>query len=226
MASARQIGPTATPPQARGNVRVLSPKVTDDELLAMFHRGAPQAPALLFDRYEADVNRLVWRFLGADRDHDDLVQQVFMDVLAGVSRVREASGLRGWIVCLTVNKVRTELRKRRVRRLFYGGSSDSVPHPEHNDDHEARDSLRRMYALLDQLAANERLAFVLRYIEGMPLAQAAEACSCSLATIKRHLQRAERHFVALAADDPDLSERLRSGGRWGTGEPIAEGGES
>jgi RNA polymerase sigma-70 factor (ECF subfamily) len=118
------------------------------------------------------------------------------------------------MVCLTVNKVRSELRKRRVRRWFHGGSTNDVPEPKHIDDHDAREALRRTYAILDGLAANERLAFVLRHIEGVPLAEAADACSCSLATIKRYLARAERRFVERAEKDPVLRERLRAGTRF------------
>lgn len=170
--------------------------------------------AALFDRFEKDVNRLVWRFLGADADHDDLVQQVFMEALVGVKKVRESGGLRGWMVCLTVNKVRSELRRRRVRRWFSGGATSDAPEPKHVDDHDAREALQRTYAVLDELAANQRLVFVLRYIEGLPLAEVAEACSCSLATVKRHLQRAEGRFVERAKKDPVLRERLRCGTRF------------
>jgi RNA polymerase sigma-70 factor (ECF subfamily) len=73
--------------------------------------------------------------------------------------------------------------------------------------------LRRTYALLDAIPADERIAFALRYVDGMELTEAAAACGCSLATVKRRISRAEQKFVELARGDALLSERIE-GGRW------------
>jgi RNA polymerase sigma-70 factor (ECF subfamily) len=53
------------------------------------------------------------------------------------------------------------------------------------------------------------MAFVLRYVHGCDLAETAEACNCSLATIKRKLSRAEAKFSILVDADPVLRESLR-----------------
>ena len=58
-------------------------------------------------------------------------------------------------------------------------------------------------SILDRLPVDERLAFALRYINGLELVAVAAACDVSLATVKRRLQRAERSFVAAAKRRPD-----------------------
>ena len=88
----------------------------DDRLLAALKAGNVAAAGAFFDRYEAEVNRLVWRFLGADPEHDDVVQSVFCAALAGVRKVRKASALHAWLVSVTINTVRAEIRHRRRRR--------------------------------------------------------------------------------------------------------------
>lgn len=181
-------------------------------VLEMAQAGDPRTGAALFDRYEAQVNRIVWRVLGADEAHDDLVQQVFIALLKGLGRVREAEALDGWVAVVTINTVRSEIRRRRIRRLWTRdeplaldlAEAPAVPH-------EARELLRRTYAVLDKLPADERIAFGLRFIDEMPLAEVAAACGCSLATIKRRLQSAQARFRRLAAKDPALAERLRLG---------------
>jgi RNA polymerase sigma-70 factor (ECF subfamily) len=80
---------------------------------------------------------------------------------------------------------------------------------------DAGEALRATYAVLEQLAVDERIAFVLRFIEGMELKEGAVACSVSLATFKRRLARAEERFTELARSSPVLRDWLEGGSRWG-----------
>lgn len=178
-------------------------------LLQMARRGDPRTGEALFDRCEAQVNRIVWRVLGADEAHDDVVQQVFVALLKGLAGVRDPEAAAGWVAAVTVNTVRSELRRRRLRRLWMSAASEAVELAEAPAaPHEARELLRRTYAVLAKLPADERIAFGLRFIDEMPLVEVAEACGCSLATIKRRLQAARQRFRRLAERDPMLAERL------------------
>jgi RNA polymerase sigma-70 factor (ECF subfamily) len=51
--------------------------------------------------------------------------------------------------------------------------------------------LKGVYALLDRLPTEQRIALVLRRVEGMELAEIATAMKLSLATVKRRLVLAE-----------------------------------
>ena len=55
------------------------------------------------------------------------------------------------------------------------------------------------------MPADQRIAFSLRYIEGMSLHEVAEAAGCSLATIKRRLTRAQAAFLEASRKDPLLA---------------------
>lgn len=179
------------------------------EVLRMARRGDPRTGAALFDLCEAQVNRIVWRVLGADEGHDDVVQQVFVALLRGVSRVRDPEALAGWVAAVTVNTVRSEIRRRKIRRLWLHNDPVALDLAEAPAaSHEARELLRRTYAVLAKLPADERIAFGLRFIDEMPLTEVAAACGCSLATVKRRLQAAQARFRRLAERDPELAERL------------------
>ncbi len=189
---------------------------SDEQLLELVRSGAPQAGRLLYDRFSGDVHRLVWRVLGADIEHDDIVQAAFTQIFRAVSSVREAERLRSFIVAIAVNVARSELRRRRV--WFKFNARDEVPNGSewvHIDDHEARILVERTYAVLERLSADERVTFVLRFMEEHKVAEVAELCGCSLATANRRIARAERRFRFFADKDPTLSERLRQSPRWG-----------
>lgn len=184
---------------------------TDAQLLEWMASGHPQATRALYDRFADDIHRLVWHVLGADTDHDDIVQQSFAQVLQGVGKVRESERLGSWVASVVVNTARNELRRRRFRRAFGLGGTARPPEYTHVDDHEARDLVRRIYSLLDRFPVDERIAFVLRHVEGRKLGEVAQTCGCSLATINRRLARAQARFKRLAGNDEALAERLKRG---------------
>ncbi|MBX7079792.1 MAG: sigma-70 family RNA polymerase sigma factor [Nannocystaceae bacterium] len=199
-----------SPANASPRVQVLPFAGDDAELLALLRRGGAAAAALLHDRFAGDVHRVVARCLGPDADRDDVVHDAFVQILRGVGRVREAAGLRGWVVAVAANTARSELRRRRFRRLFW--SADPAPEPGVGDgDPEARDLLRRIYDHLDRMPTDERIAFVLRHIERHELTEVAKIVGCSLATAKRRIARASARFAALATSDPELARRFGGG---------------
>ncbi len=192
--------------------RARDPEIDAERLLVMARAGDPRTGAALFDRCEAQVNRLVWRVLGADEAHDDVVQQVFVALLAGIKRLREPAALEGWVVVVTINTVRSEIRRRRIRRLWLHSAPEAIELAEAPaPSHEARELLHRTYVALERLPADERIAFTLRFIDEQPLTAVAAACDCSLATIKRRISSAQARFRRHAERDPVLAERLRAG---------------
>jgi RNA polymerase sigma-70 factor (ECF subfamily) len=81
---------------------------------------------------------------------------------------------------------------------------------------EIQDAMRATYAVLEKLSPDERIAFALRYVDGMELTEVAAACGRSLATIKRVLARAGVRFEAEARRHPVLLAWLEGGTRWAT----------
>lgn len=179
-------------PRPKESIAVLSFRGTDQELLERLHREGSGAAGLLYDRFAEEVNGLVWRLLGPDADREDIVQGVFYRLLKHVGRVRDADKLASWVRSIVVNTVYSELRKRKVRRLFF--ATESLEPEQFFDARvsvESRDLLSKVYGEMDRMSVADRLAFSLRYIEGKQLSEVAELCGCSLATIKRRIQRAE-----------------------------------
>jgi RNA polymerase sigma-70 factor, ECF subfamily len=190
-----------------------SEECDDRDLVAGLRANDSNAPGKLFDRYGSLVNKVLLHTLGSSADHDDLVQETFIEVLRSIGSLRDENALRAWITTIAIRVARGELRRRRVRRFFLL-ASDDVPDVTHEDDHVARDMLRATWKVLNSLSPDERLAFTVRYIHGDELTVVADACGCSLATVKRWLHRAEQRFVALCKQHPELAQRIAQGGRW------------
>lgn len=199
-------------------VRLASPGRSDDEIVKAVVAGEPWAAAALLDRYGAMVERLVRRVMGHDQELADLVHDAFATILASIHQVRDGDAVKGWIAQIAVHTAHHAIRRRRARRWLCFWKSDTEPPVEPTTEPAVgpRDALRRVYQVLEHLPADERVAFVLRFLEDMTVNEVAEACDVSLATIKRRLARAERRFVAAAQHDAVLRVWLMEGDRWTT----------
>ena len=214
----RQMGLAVT--ASRRDLRGASqgvPFVGDDAALIQGLRtGNPSAGASLCERYGPHALRVLARILGDDSELEDLQQDVLLRAMRSAATVEHAASLKGWISIIAVNVARTTLKRRALRRWLTLRPWNELPEVEAPDVEEEILALRRTYALLGRMAAMDRIVFALRIIEGMELAELAEACEISLATAKRRLARAEQRFTAMASKDPILGEWLKGGSRWGT----------
>ncbi|MBW2736951.1 MAG: hypothetical protein JRH20_31600 [Deltaproteobacteria bacterium] len=62
-------------------------KGDDQALLERLRDGGEAAAGLLYERFSSDVSRMIWRLLGADSEHEDLANEVFVKILVSVRRV-------------------------------------------------------------------------------------------------------------------------------------------
>jgi RNA polymerase sigma-70 factor (ECF subfamily) len=184
------------------------------ELVDRVLQDPPAGLAALHGRFAKDVNRLVWRLLGADAEHEDIVQQVFLQMLRSIHHLRDAERLNLWVRSITVNVVRSELRRRTVRRAFLREHQEVQFHGDLSHEVEVRELVRASVELLQKMPDRERVVFVLYQVEGLSLPEVAELCGYSLMTAKRRLSDARRRFEVLLAHRPALRDKLaqREGG--------------
>jgi RNA polymerase sigma-70 factor (ECF subfamily) len=171
---------------------------------------------VLVDRYGRYVERLLVRVVGLTPDVPDLLHEVFTRALERVHEIKQPDALKGWLGSLTIFTARAWLRNRRFRRTWLRFlPPEEVPDPVAPVlEPDVQDALRRVYRVLEHLPVDERIAFGLRFMDGMGLRETAELCGVSPATIKRRLSRAEARFLADAGRDPLLRERIERGERW------------
>lgn len=189
-------------------VRLFPSAMTDSALVEALKAHKEGATELLFERYGPYVERLIVRAVGMDPEVPDLIHEVFARAFAGVRGLRESSALKGWIGSVALFTARGFLRKRRIRRRWLSVfSSEDTPEAEAVvAPPEVHQSLVRTYAILDELPADDRIAFALRIIDGMELTEVARITGVSLATAKRRIARAHGLFWKAARRDPVLRE--------------------
>lgn len=186
---------------------VLLPQRAQDEsqLVRGLINREPASISQLFDQYSDVARGTMIRTLGSTADVDDLVQETFMIVIDKARELRKSHALRSFVVSVAIRLAKNALRKRAVRR-FVRWSELPAPVVVRDCSVEDRALVTAVYRVLDQLDANSRVLFVMRHVEGWELKELAEVEHCSLATLKRRLQKAERRFRAIATREPELRE--------------------
>jgi RNA polymerase sigma-70 factor (ECF subfamily) len=178
----------------------------DDALLVLrLQRNEKDAPALVWKRFVPKVRTMVRRLLGPSGDEDDVVQEVFIRFFASVRRLREPALVRSFLLGIGVHVVRKEIRRRKVRSWLRLAGDEPVDWPAVSGDPEAREALRRFYAVLDRLSGESRSLFVVRFLEGRELTEVATLHRMSVSTVQRKLGRAVARLTALVREDPALS---------------------
>ncbi len=172
-----------------------APEPSDVELVERAQRGDSWAEEALFRRHVGRVAQVAQRLLGRTAEAEDVIQDSFVIALEQLPKLREGSAFRAWLLRIVVHQAHRRYRKRRMlTRLGFVSGDDAealAGQAREDTDPELKAELRKLDRVLSELAARERFAWVLRYVEGYQLEEVAHACECSLATVKRWIARAD-----------------------------------
>jgi RNA polymerase sigma-70 factor (ECF subfamily) len=166
----------------------------------------------LFDRHRPSVARIVFRMTGPAGDVEDLVQEVFLQVIRSLDGFQRKARFSTWLYRVTVNVVLMHRRSlgRRPRLV----AEDLAPPPldpavSVDEVIDGRARVDALYALLGQLSDKKRTVFVLHEIEGLSPARIGEIVRAPVLTVRTRLFYARREIARLIADDPALRDLLR-----------------
>ncbi|MDY0249689.1 MAG: RNA polymerase sigma factor SigX [Pseudomonas sp.] len=102
--------------------RYVPQELSDEELVEhakneLFH--VTRAYEELMRRYQRTLYSVCARYLGNERDADDVSQEIMLKVLYGLKKFEGKSKFKTWLYSITYNECTTQYRKdRRKRRLF------------------------------------------------------------------------------------------------------------
>lgn len=175
---------------------------SDAELVAKARAGAPGAEEALFRRHAPRMLGLARRLLGRDDEVEDLVQDAFLAALRSLRKLAEPEAFGPWLNGIVVNRARNLLRRRRMLGrlglLRTESVTDDLPVAAGAPPDVAAE-LRRVADALRGLPPEERIALILRRVEGCTVPEIAALMQVSESTVKRRLEGAERLFATVEA---------------------------
>jgi RNA polymerase sigma-70 factor (ECF subfamily) len=165
--------------------------ISDAQLVERALGGDRFSRDLLYRRHAHDLLAIAIRLLANRHEGEEIVQEAFTLAFDRLHTIRDPSAFGGWLTRIAVNQARRRLRRGRLLRFLGLDRGLDESEVESLASAALRPDDRAELALADrmlrQLPANLRIAWMLRRVEGLPLAEVASACGCSLATVKRRI---------------------------------------
>jgi len=140
-------------------------------------------------------------FIPNKEDAEDLAQEVFLEVFESVKHFKEEAQLSTWIYRISVNKCLEELRKRKqLKRAAYfksliglnplheNISAEKMNHPGFIA--ENKEKALELYAAIEKLPENQKIAFTLTQIDGMSYDESAAIMGTTNGAIESLVYRA------------------------------------
>jgi RNA polymerase sigma factor (sigma-70 family) len=168
-----------------------SPEAARDEWLVLrCQLGEREA----FDALIARWHPLLWRYavrLTGDADAAaDVVQEVWLRAVRGLTRLRDAARFRAWLFGIARRVLMDRLRLRYAEPPMEPLELDEIEGPA--ADEERVEDLPLLQVELDRLPLPEREVLVLFYLQELSLNDIAAIAAIPVGTVKSRLFRARR----------------------------------
>lgn len=199
----KYIGTSANLPGSRNVIAVMTKttqreqKVTDEQLIAQFQRGDLQAFDVLVHRYKDQLLNYVFRFVGNRVDAEDIVQETFLRVYKNKHYYKEIAKFSTWVYTIAGNLAKTELRRRKRRKLFSVSNfvneerDFDIPDPNRSPDQRVDGALKDeiIQKAIDKLPAKFKEVIILRDIQEFAYEEISEILNIPLGTVKSRVNR-------------------------------------
>jgi RNA polymerase sigma-70 factor (ECF subfamily) len=173
-------------------------RLGDAELVRRARTGDAWATERIYRRHVRLVANAAHRLLRNRADVDDVVQETFLIAFERLDRLVEPAALRGWLVQIAISRVHRRFRWRRLTGVLSGNKAGAALGEQASTaaSPEQLTELALIDRVLDRMPLKLRTPWVLRHVLGCSLDDAAVACDCSLATIKRRIADAESRVAS------------------------------
>jgi len=128
------------------------------------------------------------KVLVGEANVDDVIQDVWMDVLRNIARLNDPAAFLPWLYRIAHNRAFALLRRRRPMAIV-----DDVEMPVDQTDFTFEDR-QAVHAAMDQLAPEHREVLLLRFMEDLSYEQIAHVTGCQLGTVRSRIHNAKRQL--------------------------------
>lgn len=178
----------------------MSTEVSDRQLVERVQRGDKRAFDLLALKYQHRILALVGRYVRDADEVMDVTQEAFIKAYRALPRFRGDSQFYTWLYRIAINTAKNHLvsRSRRppdtdidVNEGEFQESSTSLEEIRNPENALATEELENeIYAAIDGLPEELKVAITLREFEGLSYEEIAEVMECPVGTVRSRIFRA------------------------------------
>jgi len=157
--------------------------IYEQVLVLRCQAGDDIAFAELVDRYTNRLGYYLRKMLRDSDEADDALQDVWLAVHRGVSKLKDTRAFRAWVYRVARDRAFRELRRQRVT---HEPITEEILGPEDDEPFTPEDAAT-VHRALDELSAEHREVLLLRFVEDMNYEQIADVVGCSVGTVRSRL---------------------------------------
>jgi len=172
--------------------------LSDNQLIINAQKGDMEAFEQLVYKYDRHVLNIAKSFRNSEDDAKDIYQEVFIRVYRGLKNFQFKSEFSTWLFRITTNVCISYSRGKKqhdsIDREIVNDDensttfADQLPGELRTDDTAVGSNLAmHINKALDQLPAQQKMAFTLKFYQDYKIKEIAEIMQCNEGTIKRYL---------------------------------------
>ena len=192
---------------------------SDRAIVAAILEGDSNCFQQLVERYQGLVFSIIYHYLGRRNEVEDMAQDVFLKVFRSLSSFDPERPMKSWIARITTNTCLDELRRWKTSRtqLFSDMATSDEEGFEEVFDHfckgsvvsetQAETMFGHLQRLMKDLPEKDRMAFVLREMEGLDYAEIAQALESSQVAVRIRVSRSKKRLLEALKEAAAVEQR-------------------
>jgi RNA polymerase sigma-70 factor, ECF subfamily len=180
--------------------------MTESEIIQKLQDGSEAAFKELVDKYQKMVVNTCFGILHNLHDAEDVAQDVFIEVFRSVQNFRADAKISTWLYRIAVNRPLNFIRDNKKRKWFQSFDDvvknsntqikNIVSGKNENADYNLENSQRAnlLYAAIDTLPENQRVAFTLNKYEDLSYNEISDVMDLSVSSVESLIHRAKKNL--------------------------------
>jgi RNA polymerase sigma-70 factor (ECF subfamily) len=198
-------------PEASGNTggsRNPQPGPSDEDLIERFQRGDLYAFDLIVKRYKDQLLNFVFRFVGNLEEAEDIVQETFLRVYRKRHAYKRVAKFSTWIYTIAGNLARTELRRRKRKKLFsvtdmgFEDKDFEITDEAYNPEDRTHGIMQEeiIQKEIEDLSPKFREVILLRDVQELSYEEISKIVNVPIGTVKSRVNRGRLKLQAKLKD--------------------------
>lgn len=179
--------------------------MTDQQIILALQQKSETAFRSLVDQYKDRVYNTCLGLLQNSEEAEEAAQDVFIEIYKSVSKFRGDSKLSTWIYRIATTKSLERIRKQKAQKRFAflqsitGGDKNYETTLHATFEHpgvllENKEHAQTLFNTIKALPDNQRIAFTLHKVEGLPYQEIAEILGTSVSSVESLMFRARKNL--------------------------------
>lgn len=177
--------------------------MSDQEIIRALQQKSETAFRTLVDQYKDRMYNTCLGLLQNPEEAEEAAQDVFIEVYKSVGKFRGDAKLSTWMYRIATTKSLERIRKQKTQKRFAffqsltGGDKDYETTSHATFEHpgvllEHKEQAQTLFSTIKTLPENQRIAFTLHKVEGLPYQEIAEVLGTSVSSVESLMFRARK----------------------------------